>query len=109
MPSKIKFSKIIFSDALKSTIDRKDWIKYLVLVNWHYQNLSDTLGAVNDSEFEGFVSQKVDEYLAGKMPPAAINGAIMNIVDEHLSSGKIALRAGDYIALQSQYRAERGR
>ena len=107
MPSKIKFSKVLMTDDIKSKIDRKDWIKYLVLVNWHYQDLSNTLGKINDAEFEKFVTQKVDDYLAGKLPPAAISGAIMNIVDEHLSGGKIALRAGDYIVLQNQYRAER--
>lgn len=107
MASKIKFSKIILTDDLRAKIDRKDWIKYLVLVNWHYQDISKSFGKINDAEFEKYVTKKVDDYLAGKMPPAEIAGAIMNIVDEHLSGDNISLRAGDYIALQTQFRAER--
>jgi len=40
----------------------------------------------------------------GKMPPAEIAPAIMNLIDDQKSGRDMALRAGDYISLQNYMR-----
>jgi hypothetical protein len=105
MPKKIEITKV-FVDT-KKIIDRRDWVKYLVLVNWHLKELGDQLQKPQDAAFEKYVVEQLDSYFAGKQPPAAIAGAIMNIADEHLTGGEVTLRAGDYIALQGHYRQGR--
>lgn len=103
MPKNIELTKV-FVDIKKSIIARKDWIKYLVLVNWHVKDHAQLIEKAPDAAFQKFVVEHLENYLAGKQPPAAITGAIMNLADEHLSGGEATLRAGDYIALQNQYR-----
>jgi len=103
MPKPIEITKF-FVDTRK-LIDRRDWVKYLVLVNWHTKEHEELLQKPHDAEFEKFVIAQLNNYLAGKQAPAAISTAIMNLADENFTSGTVTLRAGDYIALQQQYRA----
>lgn len=103
MPKNIEITKV-FVDIKKAIIDRKDWVKYLVLVNWQVREHAKLIDKAPDAAFQKFVAEQLESYLGGKAPPAAIAGAIMNLADEHLSGGSVTLRAGDYIALQNQYR-----
>ena len=54
--------------------------------------------------FNKFVETHVQAYLDGKAPPAAIQSAVMNIADDYVAGKDIAVKAGDYIALQNQFR-----
>lgn len=90
---------------VKKLIDRRDWVKYLVLVNWHQKELAEFLEKPPDTAFEKFLETQLESYLGGKDVPAAIRGAVMNVADEILANGSMTLRAGDYIALQTHFRA----
>lgn len=103
MPKRTEFTKV-FVD-IRKIIDRRDWIKYLVLVNWHLKEHAGILQKPQDEAFQKFVVEQLDSYLGGEKPPAAITSAIMNIADQQLSGGEVTLRAGDYIALQNQFRS----
>jgi hypothetical protein len=100
MPPTLQFHKVLIPRFI---IDRKDWVKYLVLVNWHAQELEDVLTRRPDAKFTAFVEDQVRAYLDGKAAPEAIQPAIMNIVDEMAGGKEVTLRAGDYIALQGHY------
>jgi hypothetical protein len=88
-------------------IDRRDWVKYLVLVNWHGRELGDILTRAPDAAFTKFVEKEVQSYLKGNKPAPEIQTPIMNIADDFLAGGEFVLKAGDYIALQENYRAKR--
>lgn len=96
--------KIQFSPSI---IDRKDWVKYLVLVKWHAERLGKTLQRKPDAAFRKFVEAQVQAHLAGKKVPASIETAVMNLADDYLSGRESTLRTGDYIALQNEFRAGR--
>ena len=87
----------------REIIDRKDWVKYLVLVNWHAKQFDNVLATAPDAAFTSFVEKHLRAYLDGTAPPAAIQPAIMNIADDYAAGRDVTLRAGDYIALQTQY------
>jgi hypothetical protein len=82
---------------------RKDWVKYLVLVNWHAGRFENVLTAPADDAFSDFVETQVRTYLDGTAPPESIQTAVMNIADDVAAGREVTLRAGDYIALQNQY------
>lgn len=103
MPKRYEITKL-FVDT-KKILDRRDWVKYLVLVNWHLKDNEAVLKKPQDAAFQKYVVEQLDSYLAGKEPPAEIATAILNIADEQLSGTEVTLRAGDYIALQNHYRA----
>jgi hypothetical protein len=90
----------------REIIDRKDWIKYLVIPDWHGKQLGDVIEKVPDAAFNKFVEGHVQAYLDGKAPPSAILSAVMNIADDYVTGQGITARAGDYIALQNAYRAK---
>src|SRR5581483_3460026 len=94
------FSKVFIQ---KSIIDRKDWVKYLILVNWHSKQLENILTRTPDEAFATFVDNHVKAYLEGKAPPAAIQTAVLNIADDYASGREVTLKAGDYIALQTMF------
>ena len=102
MATRIEFTKM-FVDV-KKIIDRRDIIKYLVLVNWHLKEHAGILEKLPNEAFDKFVAEQLNNYLVGKQPPAAIASAVMNIADQHLSGGEVTLRAGDYIAFMNEYR-----
>jgi hypothetical protein len=87
----------------REIIDRRDWVKYLVLVNWHGRQLDNVLTQAPDAAFAGFVEKQLQTYLEGSAPPDAIQPAIMNIADDYAAGREVTLRAGDYIALQNHY------
>jgi len=87
----------------KQIFDRKDWVKYLIVVEWQRQVIDKTVfEAVTSAKFNDFVHKHVDAYVTDKkMPPAEIEGAILNIADDILSGREPTLRTGDYLALQN--------
>jgi hypothetical protein len=87
----------------RKIIDRKDWVKYLVLVNWHARKLGDIFEAAADAKFTAFVEDQVQRYMSGKKPHAAIESAVMNIADDYVCGRNVTLKAGDYIALRNHY------
>ena len=105
MPIKKIDSSRYIVDLKEPLIKRKDWVKYLVLVNWHTKELGEALQQKLDARFGKLLEEQLENYLAGKKPPAAISTAILNIADQHLSGGEITLRTGDYIALQSYFKS----
>lgn len=90
-----------------SIIDRKDWVKYLVLVNWHADKLKNVLSAPADAKFTKFVDSQVQAYLDGTAPPKSIQTAVMNIADDIAAGRSTTLRAGDYVALQTEFQKQR--
>ncbi len=101
-PRWIEFVKV---QIPKSIIDRKDWVRYLTLVNWHAKQLGDIVERVPDAAFTKFVEAQVQNYLKGTAAPTAIQSAVMNIADDFISGRDVVLKAGDYIALQNQFKA----
>lgn len=98
---KIEMVKVRISSTI---LDRKDWVKYLVLVNWHARELGDVIEKIPDARFNRFLETQVNNYLKGTKPPAAIQSAVMNIADDVMAGREVSVRSGDYIALQNQYR-----
>lgn len=95
-----KFNKVFIQ---KSVIDRKDWVKYLVVVDWNARDFENILTRTPDEAFGAFVDNHVKAYLDGKAPPAAIQSAVLNIVDDYASGREVVLKTGDYIALQTMF------
>ena len=91
----------------KPVIDRKDWVKYLVLVKWNEKIIREFVENALEAEFAKFLGGQVEAYVQGKEPPAEIAPAIMNLADDHLSGREISMRAGDYISLQKYFRKMR--
>jgi methenyltetrahydromethanopterin cyclohydrolase len=57
--------------------------------------------------FEELTYKYVRAYMEdGKMPPDEIAPAILNMADDYMSGRQVAIRAGDYIALQNFIRKE---
>lgn len=104
MALRIHILKVQISKAI---IDRKDWIKYLVIPDWHARQLGNIIERIPSAAFSKFVETHVQAYLQGKAPPAAIQSAVMNIADDYVTGKGIAVKAGDYVALQNQFRRRR--
>lgn len=68
--------------------------------------MGDVIEREPDARFNEFVEQHVHAYLDGKAPPQAIQSAVMNIADSFVSAGEMTVRAGDYIALQNEFKAK---
>ena len=88
-------------------LSRKDMVKYLVLVNWHAEKLQDIISAPADAKFTKFVDNHVQAYLKGTMPPKSIQTAVMNLADDVAAGRNTTLRAGDYIAFQTEFQKQR--
>lgn len=91
----------------RKIIDRRDWVKYLVLVNWHARQLGDLIEWTPDAAFNEFLENQVQGYLKGSEPHRAIQSAIMNIADDYIAGREVTIRAGDFIALQNQFRGSK--
>jgi hypothetical protein len=91
-----------------SIIDRKDWVRYLVLVNWHAKQLENVLTSAADATFLKFVDKHVQAYLDGTAPPESIQTAVMNIADDLSAGREMTLRSGDYVALQTEFQKQSG-
>jgi len=90
----------------KIIIDRSDWVKYLIVLEWQRRLVDEkAFAAVTSEKFNAFLNQHVSAYiLQKKVPPAEIAPAIMNIADDLLSGRDPTLRTGDYIQLQKYMR-----
>lgn len=86
-----------------SKIPRKDWVKYLVIPNWHDKVIDKKIIVSDLGKQFGEVTEKyVNAYIFDKKaPPTEIAGAIMNIADDVLNGREPILRAGDYISIQN--------
>ena len=89
--------------AIPEKILMKDAIKYLVINQALDKRISEIkLEAMTSEKFNVFVREYIVAYAVdNKMPPAEIEGAIINIADDLLSGREITLKAGDYITLQN--------
>jgi hypothetical protein len=88
-------------------IPKKDWVKYLVLIDWHHDKLGDIVKGQPSEKFNEFVMATLQAYLdQSKMPSAAIMPAIMNLAEDQLAGREMTLRAGDYVALQQEFRGK---
>lgn len=77
-------------------------VMYLIIDDLQLKHYGEILKRAPDEAFFTMVETHVDAYMQkGTMPPAPIASAILNAVDDIRAGRKIALRAGDYIALQS--------
>lgn len=93
----------------ETILDRRIWVYYLVILDKVSQKLGPHLDVRPDERFYETFSKHVEAYLKeGKAPPKAIEGAVLNAADDFLAGREIALRAGDYIAVQNYLRAEKG-
>ncbi|PWB55162.1 MAG: hypothetical protein C3F06_03120 [Candidatus Methanoperedenaceae archaeon] len=83
-------------------IKRKDWVKYLVMPDWHGKMIKNVIVSNLGKEFTEVAAKHVNAYIFDKKePPAEIAGAIINIADDVLNGREPILRAGDYISLQN--------
>ena len=104
-PKRVDLVKVLLDPSI---INRKEWVRYLVLVNWHAKELGNVISSPADAGFMKFVDKHVQAYLDGTAPPEAIQTAVMNIADDLSAGREVTLRAGDYVALQNQYRKQAG-
>jgi nitrogen fixation protein len=84
---------------------RKIWVMYLVVNDFYKDLIAKKLVKVDVAtsvRFNAFVQEQVSAYMTGKtVPPAEIEGPILNIADDLLAGKEITLRTGDYIVLQT--------
>ena len=77
-------------------------IMYLTIDELQTKHYGELFKKAPDEAFFTMVEKHVDAYMQnGTMPPAPIASAILNAVDDIRAGRKIAIRSGDYIALQS--------
>jgi hypothetical protein len=89
----------------ESILDRRIWVYYLVLMERAAQKFGDLLQARPDERFYETLTKHVEAYVKdGKLPPKAIEGAVLNAADDVMAGRDITLRAGDYIAVQTYIR-----
>jgi len=59
-------------------------------------------------KFFNMVHSLVMDYaVEGKAPPAAVAGAVLNLVDDMMAGRDVSIRAGDYIALMNYAKAQK--
>lgn len=87
-------------------IERKIEVPYLVINGEPLEKeFGDAIQTVPGKNFYELIAKHMNVYLQeGVMPPAEIAPAIMNLIDDYKAGRKMALRAGDYIALQNHLR-----
>ena len=107
----MKMSTYILNKAVrvaipKVIIDRSEWVKYLIVLEWQRRLIDEkAFAAVTSERFNKFLNEQVSAYVTNKKaPPAEIAPAIMNLADDLLSGREPTLRAGDYIQLQKHMR-----
>jgi hypothetical protein len=82
---------------------RKIWLFYLIVAD----NIFDKnqINVNVSTEFENVTFGYAKAYIEkGEMPPADIAPAILNMADDFIAGRQIAIRAGDYIAIQNHMR-----
>lgn len=87
-------------------IDRRDWVKYLVIPYWHTKVISENIIEADPGrEFNEFIEKQMISYINEKRePPAEIASAIMNLADDYLAGREMTIKAGDYLSIQKYIR-----
>lgn len=91
-------------------LERRQRIMYLV-INWDIKQLGRQVRVKPEADFNAVISKYVTRYVDdGKMPPADIAPAILNLADDYIAGREVSIRAGDYITIQNHIRssAKRG-
>jgi hypothetical protein len=94
LPTKVVLSEFIWR--------RKWWVMYLIVVDDLFRQVEIDPGRAFEEVTFKYVKSYIDE---GKMPPPEIAGAILNMADDYLAGRQVAVRAGDYIAIQNFLRS----
>lgn len=93
-----------------SILDRRTWIMYLQIVEGMHTDWERAVAIEPAADFYKKTEAIVEAYLEkGVAPPAAIAVPIMNIADDVAAGREVTIRAGDYVALQTHYRAHHAR
>ena len=89
-------------------LKRKIWVYYLVPPD-PFRRLHDVISAPVDERFYAVAARFMNAFLEkGVMPPAEIAPAIFNMLDDYAAGRQVAIRTGDYIAMQTYMRADKG-
>ncbi len=104
--SALVLNRVVRVAIPKIIIDRSDWVKYLIVLEWQRRLIDEkAFAAVTSEKFNQFLNEQVCAYvLEKKAPPKEIAPAIMNLADDILSGREPTLRTGDYIQLQKYMR-----
>ncbi|MGC2109031.1 MAG: hypothetical protein WA655_05900 [Candidatus Korobacteraceae bacterium] len=82
---------------------RKIWLFYLIVADNIFEKNEISLNIT--PEFENITFGYAKAYIEkGEMPPADIAPAILNMADDYMSGRQVAIRTGDYIAIQTHIR-----
>jgi hypothetical protein len=86
-----------------SKIPSSDWVKYLVIPEWHGKIIDKNIVTGDfGKQFGELTEEYVNAYIFDKKePPTEIAEAIMNMADDVMSGREPILRAGDYISIQN--------
>ena len=92
-------------------IDRKWWRYYLIPIWDRLGKFKEIVDVPIDQAFSKFVSKYMNAFVEkGEMPPATIAPAIFNMLDDYANGAeKIAIRTGDWIAIQNFMREAKAR
>ncbi len=107
-PVKPRVPKFVFSFAISDRLIPR-WIRvaYLIL-SIKTQNIFKEMDVRTGDQFNKVVAKHLQAYIdEGKIPPADIATAILNLADDYMAGKVMNLRAGDYIAIQNHIRASR--
>jgi len=96
-----------FALMIKKDIeDRRQWRMYRTVNVIDARAYESYLSTEPSQEFATFVINQVNDYvLKGAEMPEAIACPIRNIADDAINGRKIVMRSGDYIALQTYFKA----
>jgi hypothetical protein len=99
-------TKLIRVQIPRVIIDRSDWVKYLVIPEWHTKVIDrEFVDSLVSKEFGELLTKHVHDYVYENIePPAEIASVIMNLADDYLSGREIVIKSGDYIQLQNNLR-----
>lgn len=102
-------TKLIRVQIPRVIIDRSDWVKYLVIPEWHTKVIDrEFVDSLVSKEFGEFLTKHVHDYVYENVEPhAEIAPVIMNLADDYLSGREIVLKSGDYLQLQNHLRKSR--
>ncbi len=82
---------------------RKIWLFYLIVPDNVFEKNEVSLTV--SPEFENVTFGYAKAYIEkGEMPPADIAPTIINMADDYMSGRQVAIRAGDYMAIQNHLR-----
>ncbi len=99
-----------FEAYVKAEILERKWWRYYLAPPWdRFGKLKDIIDIPLDKKFIEVSVKYMNAYIKdGKMPPAEIAPAIFNMLDDYVNgSEKIAIRTGDYIAMQNFLRGKK--